>query len=191
MSAEVKFGALSSPVNIVVAVDSAGGFGYQGNIPWKDEPFQKADWKRFKELTTDGCVVMGRKTYEEIVRIQIARGKVIGDDLLPGRVCIVLSSTLPKDTKGIVIQPSLRAAREFWFDTNSKFPINVIGGEKLFIEALSIADNVMMTIIKKAYQCDRFFPIKYLDKHFKITNGKELDDLYFVTYTRNPEMRYG
>lgn len=53
--------------------------GKGNDIPWK----QKADMERFKNLTTGGVVVMGRRTYESM-----------GGRRLPKRMNIVLSSTM-------------------------------------------------------------------------------------------------
>jgi dihydrofolate reductase len=58
-------------VNIIVAVDDAGGFGKDGKIPWH---FPE-DFKRFKEITKDSVCVMGRNTYEDMLEMVKSRKK--------------------------------------------------------------------------------------------------------------------
>ena len=51
-------------IAIVVAYDKNRGIGTGGDLPWgRSLP---ADLAHFKELTTGGAVVMGRKTYESM-----------------------------------------------------------------------------------------------------------------------------
>lgn len=48
--------------SIVVAYGANRGIGYQGRLPWR----LPSDMRRFRELTTGGTVLMGRKTYESL-----------------------------------------------------------------------------------------------------------------------------
>ena len=65
---------------IVVAYDKNRGIGENGDLPWgRSLP---ADLAHFKEITTGGNIIMGRKTYESI-----------GSRPLPNRKNIVLSSS--------------------------------------------------------------------------------------------------
>ena len=60
----------------IVAADPNGVIGSDGAMPWH----YKADFKRFKERTMGGTMIMGRKTWESLPKP------------LPGRRCIVLTS---------------------------------------------------------------------------------------------------
>ncbi len=173
----------SMTLSIIVAVDQAGGFGKQGNIPWKDKPFAKADFKHFQTTTKDSVCIMGRKTYEEILEMALKRKpKEEIESILPGRVCYVVSRNKDLEVVGAKLVPNLRAAMEDSKELNKE--TFVLGGEKLFIEALSWTNNIYMTIVKDYYGCDKMFPISYIDRHFKIDSGKQADDLYFLTYKR-------
>lgn len=59
----------------IAAMGSRGQIGLNGQIPWKCPE----DLAHFKETTMNGCLIMGRKTYESIGRP------------LPGRKTIVIS----------------------------------------------------------------------------------------------------
>ena len=62
-------------ISIIVAVDEVGGIGIDNKIPW----YLPADLKRFKAITMDHHVLMGRKTFQSL------------SSPLPGRKIIVLS----------------------------------------------------------------------------------------------------
>jgi dihydrofolate reductase len=68
---------------IIVAVDPNGVIGVDSNMPWH----YKADFKRFKERTMGGTLIMGRTTWESLPKP------------LPGRRCIVLTSNLLPQSK--------------------------------------------------------------------------------------------
>jgi dihydrofolate reductase len=67
-------------VSIIVAADPNGVIGVDGAMPWH----YKADFKRFKERTMAGVLVMGRKTFESLPLPKAG-------PVLPGRDIIILS----------------------------------------------------------------------------------------------------
>jgi len=184
-------------ISVIVAVDEQGGFGLNGKIPWH---FPE-DFKHFKDTTMGGVCIMGRKTYEEIVQMSGRKNKAIQTyeeiadmgspeqkpteekPLLDGRECFVLSSDANFKPIGAERGAGLREVIEKLDDTDNR-EIFVIGGEKLFIQALAWTDKIYMTIIKNDYECDRFFPIQNLSKTYRIDSGEELDEMYFVRYIR-------
>lgn len=151
-------------INIIAAHSENRVIGNNGKIPW-DLP---DDRQRFKNLTMGNVVVMGRRTYEEI------------GHPLPGRINAVISSNGNYD--GCINVRSLREVIE-------RFPekdIFIAGGEKLYKEALPVADTIYITEILSYAQGDRFFPL--FDKSlFTITEseyvGGELPHRY-VTYKK-------
>ena len=103
--------------------------------------------------------------------------------LLSGRECFVLSRNENFKPIGAERAASLRQAVESLGQDETR-EIFVIGGEKLFIEGLSWANKIYLTVIKGNYDCDRFFPLQSLVKNYKIDSGEELDNMYFVEYIR-------
>lgn len=79
-------------VCIIAATDLSGGIGKGGAIPWHIPD----DLTNFKEETKGNIVVMGRKTYTDIVD-RLGNG-VEGEHVLHNRKCIVLSNTLSCDS---------------------------------------------------------------------------------------------
>lgn len=170
---------MRKPIQIIVGVDCEGGFGKDGKIPWKSSE----DLKRFKKITDGATCVMGRNTYEDMLGMVKQRKK--GEDineLLPNRQCLVVTSNVNIELEGATRVSSLSDAM---LKSDKDKEIFVVGGEKMYIEALAVAHRVHMTVMKgEAFDCDRFFPVKFLHEKFKITEGEQTEDLYFVQYNR-------
>lgn len=187
-----------SPLSIILCCDVTGGFGKDGEIPWNISE----DKIHFKEITNGGICIMGRRTYEDIYDMiprsnskEIKKYEETGnlkkqdseklkiDVLLPGRESFVVTSDINYKSHGSTRVPNIRAVINS-LDENDQREIFVIGGRKMFIEALTWTNLIYMTIVKgKHYNCDRFFPIEIL-KQYRIINGKETEKLYFLTYKR-------
>lgn len=189
-------------VSIIVAVDEVGGFGKNGKIPWNISE----DLKHFQDVTKGSICIMGKATYQDMLGYAKKRWKTNEDfnkrlenkgppegeedkrkpnnkEILPGRQSIVLSRG-ELEPIGAIHKPGLRqAVEEFQNDPREVF---VIGGEKLFIEALSWCNKIYMTIVPGTYDCDRHFPLQVLQRHYTITAGEKTDSgLIFIEYTRN------
>ena len=125
-------------VQIVAAVAENGVIGVEGGLPWK----LPNDLKRFKQLTWGHPILMGRRTWESI-------GKP-----LPGRRSLVITrATL--DVPGVETAPSLPAALEACRGTATVF---VIGGARLYAEALPLARILHLTIVHGSPPGDTWFP---------------------------------
>ncbi len=125
---------------IVVAMDKKNGIGADNDLLWqRDLP---ADLKHFKEITTGGTVIMGRKTYESIGRP------------LPGRENIVVSrSDITQD--GIIAAKSLPEA----YKKATRENVYVIGGGQLYEQALNDMDMLFVTHVDADFpQATVFFP---------------------------------
>ena len=71
-------------LNVIVAYDKRnGGIGIETGLPWK----LSGDLKHFKQVTSGGIVVMGRKTWESIPE---------NHRPLPNRINIIISSNAEK-----------------------------------------------------------------------------------------------
>ena len=170
------------PLSIIVAVDEDGGFGKDGKIPW-DIP---EDMKHFKEVTSGGICIMGRKTYEDMLNMVKAKRKSKKKlkEILPGRDSFVVTSDADYKAEGATVVRNIRGAIE-QLDESDHREIFILGGYRMFIEALSWTTTIYMSIVKnERYQCDKKFPIEVLNNRYKIVDGKETEKLYFVTYKR-------
>ncbi|MCC7348701.1 MAG: dihydrofolate reductase [Variibacter sp.] len=121
----------------VVAVAENGVIGRDNAMPWH----LRSDLKRFKRITMDRPVVMGRKTFASIGRP------------LPGRTNIVVTRDAAFQAPGVVVAPSLDAAREVARgDALRRFvtEIMVIGGADIFAQWLPLADRLEVTEVHAA-----------------------------------------
>lgn len=185
-------------LEIIVAVDCDGGFGKEGNIPWKC----KEDLAHFASITKEiGVCVMGKHTYLDLRAMRgSAKGtvkKIKKKGILADRETFVVSSTLKQeDVIGATVVPDIRAVLNKYFLTNQR--IAVCGGEKLYIEALSSATTIHMTVMDKSYKCDRFFPVNNLANTFTINKEQskmietdvdgKMETVRFVRYEKSARM---
>lgn len=178
-------------VEIIFAQDLAGGIGLNGRLPW---PHFQPDMKRFQDLTSgeDKIVVMGRKTHADILAAAKERRRSNKDikkkGLLRGRTSVVLSST-QDEFHGAIGMKTLRDVFNEYQLTDKT--IVVIGGEKLFLEAIIWANTAHVTIFDKHYNCDRHLPTTLFNERDwvitpteKIAVDGEDCHAYFVTFTR-------
>lgn len=172
------------PLSIVVAVDEHAGFGKNGKIPWNIPE----DMKHFQTVTKDSVCIMGRKTYEDMLEMRKSRDAKKGvesiiDHILPNRQSFVVTSNRELSTPGATPVANIVEAVQSLDETDTR-TVFVLGGRRMFIEALPWTDTVHMTIIKGTFDCDIFFPVSTLIREFTITEGEETDKLRFVTYKR-------
>lgn len=125
---------------IIVASSLNRVIGKDGKIPWH----LPDDLKRFKALTKGHAVIMGRKTYESI-------GKP-----LPERCNIVLSCDPEYKTKAPLcwVFPDIASALR-WRQEGMVF---FIGGQRVYQEALPLADTIYATLVLERFEGDAFFP---------------------------------
>lgn len=131
-------------VSLLVAATNNNVIGNQNTLPWK----LKSDLKRFKELTTNNIVIMGRNTFESI-------GKP-----LPNRVNIVITSQTDYKPDGVIIVNSLEDAIQ---ETYKQEYLNckpfIIGGGKVYKQALEndYVNELHLTRINTNIEGDTFF----------------------------------
>lgn len=125
-------------ISIIAAIDENFGLG-NGNKLLCHLP---ADLKHFKETTYGKPIIMGRNTY-------ISIGKP-----LPGRQNIVLSQQV-KNISGVEVTDSLEAALQL---AGAVEEVMIIGGQRVFREALPFASTVYLTLIHHHFVADVFFP---------------------------------
>ncbi|HSA70571.1 MAG TPA: dihydrofolate reductase [Burkholderiales bacterium] len=126
-------------VYLVAAVAANGIIGAGGKLPWHIPE----DLQHFKRLTLGHPVVMGRRTWESLKAP------------LPQRENIVVTRTAGYEAPGAAVASSLEAALAMCLGEPVAF---VIGGTRLFREALPIAAGLVLTEIHRDYQGDTLFP---------------------------------
>ena len=136
-------GCLHSPrLTIIVAAAENGVIGRAGGLPWH----LPDDLKRFKALTMGKPCIMGRKTWDSLPRKP-----------LPGRSNIVVSRNPNADANGARLAGSFEEALSL-AGAETPDEIMVIGGEAIFVAALSLADKIELTEISGAIEGDARMP---------------------------------
>lgn len=139
-------------ISFIVAKSINNVIGVDNKLPWH----LKDDLQNFKKLTMGHHILMGRKTFESI-------GKP-----LPGRMSLVVS-TQPRANQDSVLWFSsiFRAIKQA--ERNGETELFIIGGEKVFKSALSLADRLYLTEVKTDVKGDVFFPQLSLKNWKKIS----------------------
>ena len=127
-------------VTLVAAVAANGVIGRDGGLPWH----LPDDLAHFKRLTFGHVLVMGRRTYESIGRP------------LPGRTTIVVTSQPGRTADGVEVAAGLDEALAQAERIDEQ--IFVVGGSRVFAEALPVADRMALTWVDQDPEGDTYFP---------------------------------
>ena len=126
-------------VYLVAAVARNGIIGAKSQLPWH----LPEDLKHFRKITLGHPVIMGRRTWESL-------GKP-----LPGRENIVISRKPGFEAPGASVAVSVEGAIALCTGEPVAF---VIGGAKIYAEALALADGLVLTEIDADCAGDTRFP---------------------------------
>ena len=124
----------------IVAAAENGVIGRDGQLPWH----LPADLKHFKVRTMGRPVIMGRKTWESIGRP------------LPGRVNVVLTGQQGWSAAGALVAHSLDEALALP-EVAGADEAMILGGARLFAEALPRCDELELTRVHAEVEGDTFF----------------------------------
>ena len=159
----------------IVAVAENGVIGRDGEMPWH----LPADLARFKWLTTDHPVIMGRVTYESILA-------GLGEPL-PERTSIVLTSRRFETPENVVlvdgVETAIEAAEEAASarhdDASRAF---VAGGASVYEQFMPVLDRLHLTEIEGRPEGDTRFSF---DRSAWTVVSREPGDGYtFIEYVR-------
>lgn len=152
-----------------VAVAANRIIGGDNDLPW----YLPEDLKHFKKITLGHTVLMGRKTYDSIV-------KRLGKPL-PGRKNVVITRNVdfvaPPE---VLIFHNLDDALAALKDED----VYVIGGAQIFAAAFPSAEKIYITHVKKAYDGDVYFPEVDWQQWDKIEEDPH-EEYTFATYLKH------
>ncbi|WP_133131162.1 dihydrofolate reductase [Legionella yabuuchiae] len=157
-------------ISLIAAMDENRGIGKNNQLLC----YLPADLKHFKSLTIGKPVVMGKRTFESIGRS------------LPERQNIVISHTL-ENRDDINVVRSLSEALHLVSEAEE---VMILGGERLFLETIGIAERIYLTMIHATFDADVFFPPIDSDRWqctetiYREKDEKNPYDLTFCTYER-------
>jgi len=129
-------------IRIIAAMSRNRIIGIKNDLPWRIPE----DLKRFKKLTRESVVVMGRKTFESM-----------GGRPLPDRLNIIISRDFSYKDRvplGCLMFSNFEVALSFAKHRD----VWIIGGAQIYRMALKYADEIHLTIIDGDYKGDVKFP---------------------------------
>ena len=149
-------------MKLIVACDPEGGIGYQNKLPWAKI---QGDLPRFKQLTENKIVVMGKNTFVSLnykplpnrTNVVITRNK---DDNFPPNVLVT------DDIEKL-------ADKDVW----------LIGGAKLIESCWDKITEIHLTKTFAKYTCDTYIDLVKLDE-FSLTNEEVFTDHFYHIYKR-------
>jgi dihydrofolate reductase len=145
-------------ISLIVAMSSNHAIGLGGQMPWH----LSADLKRFKQITMGHPIIMGRLTFESIMRP------------LPGRTNIIVSRNPAYKAEGCIVVDSVETAISRACQLADE--AFVIGGAALYESTLPFADTLYITRINQVFDGDTFFPDFDCKNWAEIEREDVLDD---------------
>lgn len=130
-------------ISIVVAASENNVIGVDNQLPWH----LPDDLKFFKKATLGKPVIMGKNTWRSIGRA------------LPGRLNIVLSTSLKEVPEGVMIFEDFEAAMHYLQEERVEEAC-IIGGGSIYSQTLQHADIVWLTRVHTQIENGTaFFPL--------------------------------
>ncbi len=126
-------------LSIIAAMSANRVIGRNNDLPWR----LPADWKRFKSLTMEHHLIMGRKTFESI------------GQPLPGRTTVVITHQTDYAPEGVLVAHSVEQALQMAAGDDEVF---VAGGAQIYQQVLPRADRLYLTSIHEDFEGDTHFP---------------------------------
>ena len=158
-------------LTIIAAVSINNVIGNKNKLIWK----LSNDLKRFKNLTTNHSVIMGRKTFESL------------PNPLPDRDNIVITRDTNYSKPNIQVCSSIEDAINLTKTDSQPF---IIGGGEIYSQTINIVDRIELTRVHEEFDGDAYFPEIPLDI-FELINEENYNsdlenefDYSYLTYKK-------
>ena len=144
-------------ISIIVAIASNYAIGKDNDLLWHISK----DLKRFKEITKNHYIIMGKRTYYSLpVRP------------LPNRVSMILTDVIGESIDNWVMAYSIEDAIEKMDSDKENF---IIGGGSIYKQFMPLANKLYITRVHKDFEADTFFP-EISEKKWELTSSENIDD---------------
>lgn len=160
-------------IKLICAISKNNVIGNENKLPWNIPE----DLKRFKELTSNNWIVMGRKTFDSIGRP------------LPNRKNIVLSKNKNLRIDSVEVFNSPKEVIESYKNNSDQKDLFIIGGTYVYELFLEYSEYLFITHVDKEYSGDAFFPKIDWNEWKLISEESRYDDdekvnFYFRDYKK-------
>ena len=156
---------------MIAAVAENNALGKNNELVWH----LPNDFKRFKSLTTNHHIIMGRKTFESFPKP------------LPNRVHVVITRQKDYNPEGCIVVDSIEKAIAVCPENEDSY---IIGGGEIYNLGMEHADILEITKVHHSFDADVYFPeidktdwqLVESEENFK--DEKHLYDYTYETYIR-------
>lgn len=148
---------MDKKISIIVAIAENYAIGKNNDLLWHISN----DLKRFKRLTRNHCVVMGKRTYYSLPTRP-----------LPNRTNIVITDVPGEQIDQCVMAYSIEDAVEKMDAEHENF---IIGGGSVYRQFMPLAHKLYITRVHKNFDADTFFP-EISDRQWRLVQKQEVDD---------------
>jgi len=124
---------------MIAAVAENNALGKNNELVWH----LPNDFKRFKSLTTNHHIIMGRKTFESFPKP------------LPNRTHVIITRQKNYNPEGCIVVDSMEKAIEVCPKHEDIF---IIGGGEIYNLGMDFADSIELTLVHENFEADTFFP---------------------------------
>tara|TARA_B100001027_G_scaffold139483_1_gene96908 strand:- start:5120 stop:5611 length:492 start_codon:yes stop_codon:yes gene_type:complete len=162
---------MTNELTIIAAAANNNVIGNNNKLIWHIPK----DLKRFKELTLNHAVIMGRKTFESLPYP------------LPKRLNIVITRNNNYKINGIIVCKSIEEALSHCKNDSQPF---IIGGGEIYTQTINLVDKIELTRVYKDYEGDAYFPeipkekFELVKKETNEFNADEKIIYSFLTYKK-------
>lgn len=132
-------------IALIAAVGLNHEIGFDNKLPWHSP----SDLKNFKEITQNGIIIMGRKTFESLPK------------LLPNRKHIVISrEMIQSHTPEVSYYNTIEKALSDCRNNAGVERVFIIGGSTIYKEVLdkNLVNELYITSMNWTGKADKFFP---------------------------------
>ena len=156
---------------MIAAVSENFALGKNNELVWH----LPDDFKRFKQLTTNHFIIMGRKTFESFPKP------------LPNRTHIIITRQKDYTAEGCIVVDNLDDALAMVPKDENAF---VIGGGEIYNLAMPFTDVIELTKVHAHFEADTFFPKidfsawQLIAEEYHPKDEKHLFDFTYETYRR-------
>jgi len=148
---------MKKDISIIVAIASNYAIGKDNDLLWHIS----RDLKRFKEITKDHYIVMGKRTYYSLpIRP------------LPHRTSLIITDVANEEIDNCLMAYSIEDAVNKMDTSNENF---IIGGGSIYKQFMPIASKLYITRVHKDYEADTFFPEISLNE-WKLESKEDVTD---------------
>ncbi len=156
---------------MIAAVAENNALGKNNDLVWH----LPNDFKRFKSLTTNHYIIMGRKTFESFPKP------------LPNRTHVIITRQSDYNPEGCIVVDSIEKAIAACPENEDSY---IIGGGEIYNLALPYADIIEITKVHHTFDADTFFP-KINEREWILVESEEnfKDDKHLYDYTYETYIR--